>query len=63
MPIGLFWFAWTNYPSINYMVSIAAGIPFGFGMVMVFLGIMNYLIDAYGKHEFSLTSTAIGSDG
>ncbi len=63
VPIGLFWFAWTNYPSINYMVSIAAGIPFGFGMVMVFLGIMNYLIDAYGKHEFSLTSTAIGSDG
>ncbi|KAK0934373.1 MFS siderochrome iron transporter 1 [Friedmanniomyces endolithicus] len=47
VPIGLFWFAWTNYPSINYMVSIAAGVPFGFGMVMVFLGIMNYLIDAY----------------
>ncbi|KAK0253454.1 MFS siderochrome iron transporter 1 [Friedmanniomyces endolithicus] len=47
IPIGLFWFAWTNYPSINFMVSIAAGVPFGFGMVMVFLGIMNYLIDAY----------------
>jgi len=47
IPIGLFWFAWTNYPSINYMASIAAGVPFGFGMVLVFLGIMNYLIDAY----------------
>lgn len=29
------------------MASIAAGVPFGFGMVLVFLGIMNYLIDAY----------------
>ena len=29
------------------MVSIAAGVPFGFGMVLVFLGVMNYLIDAY----------------
>lgn len=29
------------------MASIVAGIPFGFGMVLVFLGVMNYLIDAY----------------
>lgn len=47
IPIGLFWFAWTNYTSIHWMVSIAAGVPFGFGMVLVFLSIMNYLIDAY----------------
>jgi hypothetical protein len=47
IPIGLFWFAWTNYPSIHWIVCILAGAPFGFGMVLVFLGIMNYLIDAY----------------
>ncbi|KAJ5753111.1 hypothetical protein N7520_010028 [Penicillium odoratum] len=47
IPIGLFWFAWTNYPSIHWSVSIIAGAPFGFGMVLVFLGVMNYLIDAY----------------
>jgi hypothetical protein len=29
------------------MACIAAGVPFGFGMVLVFLSIMNYLIDAY----------------
>jgi hypothetical protein len=29
------------------MASVAAGVPFGFGMVLVFLAIMNYLIDAY----------------
>lgn len=47
IPVGLFWFAWTNYPSVHWMAPIAAGVPFGFGMVLVFLGIMNYLIDAY----------------
>ncbi|KAG9711660.1 MFS general substrate transporter, partial [Aureobasidium melanogenum] len=47
LPVGLFWFAWTNSPSIQFMASIAAGVPFGFGMVLVFLGIMNYLIDSY----------------
>ncbi|KAF7554306.1 hypothetical protein G7Z17_g3010 [Cylindrodendrum hubeiense] len=47
LPIGLFWFAWTNSPSVHWMVSIAAGVPFGFGMVLVFLSIMNYLIDSY----------------
>ncbi|KAF2157659.1 MFS general substrate transporter [Myriangium duriaei CBS 260.36] len=45
--IGLFWFAWTNSPSIHWIVSILAGVPFGFGMVLVFLSVFNYLIDAY----------------
>jgi hypothetical protein len=47
LPIGLFWFAWTNSPSVHWMASVAAGVPFGFGMVLVFLSIMNYLIDSY----------------
>ncbi|KAJ6172069.1 hypothetical protein N7470_001136 [Penicillium chermesinum] len=47
LPIGLFWFSWTNSPSIHWMASIAAGAPFGFGMVMVFLSVFNYLVDSY----------------
>jgi hypothetical protein len=47
LPIGLFWFAWTNSSSVHWIVSILAGIPFGFGMVLVFLSIMDYLIDSY----------------
>lgn len=47
LPIGLFWFAWTNSPSLPWQASVAAAIPFGFGMVLIFLSIMNYLIDAY----------------
>lgn len=47
LPVGLFWFAWTNSPSLPWAASVCAAIPFGFGMVLVFLGIMNYLIDSY----------------
>ncbi|KAL4892050.1 major facilitator superfamily domain-containing protein [Aspergillus ambiguus] len=47
IPVGLFWFAWTNSPSIHWMASIAAGVPFGFGILLIYLGITSYLIDAY----------------
>ncbi|KAL8824766.1 MAG: hypothetical protein Q9191_004830 [Dirinaria sp. TL-2023a] len=47
LPVGLFIFAWTNSPSIHWIVCIIFTAPFGFGMVLVFLSIMNYLIDAY----------------
>lgn len=46
-PVGLLWFAWTNSPSVPWEASVAAGIPFGFGMVLVFIGVLGYLIDAY----------------
>ena len=46
-PIGMFWFAWTSYPSIHWISPILAGVPFGFGLNLMFLGITNYLIDAY----------------
>ncbi|KAJ5231497.1 MFS general substrate transporter [Penicillium citrinum] len=54
IPIGLFWFAWTNSPTIHFMACIVAGVPFGFGMVLVFLGVMNYLIDAYTIYAASV---------
>ena len=54
LPLGLFWFAWTNFPSIHWSVSILAGIPFGAGMLLVFLSIMNYLIDSYTIYAASV---------
>ncbi|KAK6335714.1 hypothetical protein TWF730_003092 [Orbilia blumenaviensis] len=47
IPIGLFWFAWSNSPDVHWFASVAAGAPFGFGMVMIFLSVFNYLIDSY----------------
>ena len=53
-------FAWTNAPSVPYMVSIAAGAPFGFALVVVFQGINNYLVDSYTIFAASvLAGTAV----
>ncbi|KAI9925913.1 hypothetical protein ASPWEDRAFT_42575 [Aspergillus wentii DTO 134E9] len=54
IPIGLFWFAWTNSPSIHWIVSIIAVAPFGFGVVIIYLGVMNYLIDSYTIYAASV---------
>ena len=54
LPIGMFWFAWTNSPNIQWIVCIIATAPFGFGMVLVFLSGMNYLIDSYTIYAASV---------
>ncbi|KAJ4982688.1 major facilitator superfamily transporter [Stagonosporopsis vannaccii] len=47
IPVGLFWFAWTNDTGKHWLISIAAGIPLGFGVVLVILSVVNYLVDSY----------------
>ncbi|KAL8761373.1 MAG: hypothetical protein Q9184_002505 [Pyrenodesmia sp. 2 TL-2023] len=47
IPIGLFLFAWTSYHNVHWIVSVIFTAPFGFGMVLLFLSVTNYLIDAY----------------
>lgn len=47
LPIGLFWFAWTNDPSTFWLISVSAGVFFGFGMVLLYMSLTNYIVDAY----------------
>lgn len=47
LPIGLFWFAWTNGPETFWLISVSAGVFFGFGMVLLYMSLTNYLVDAY----------------
>ncbi|KAI4085887.1 MAG: hypothetical protein LQ344_008047 [Seirophora lacunosa] len=54
LPIGLFVFAWTNSPNVHWIVSVMFTAPFGFGMVVLFLSVMNYLIDAYTIYAASV---------
>lgn len=53
LPLGLLWFGWTALPPTPWAWSIAAGIPFGFGLVMLFLGITAYLTDCYAEYSTS----------
>ncbi|EXA31456.1 hypothetical protein BFJ63_vAg17488 [Fusarium oxysporum f. sp. narcissi] len=58
LPVGLFSFAWTSLPSLHWSISIITAAPFGFGMVLVFLPIMNYLIDAYTVYAASVLAAS-----
>ncbi|KAJ5579990.1 Major facilitator superfamily domain general substrate transporter [Penicillium hispanicum] len=58
LPVGMFAFAWTNYPSIHWSVCIILSAPFGFGCVLVILPMMNYLIDSYTIFAASVLAAA-----
>ncbi|KAF3769360.1 MFS general substrate transporter [Cryphonectria parasitica EP155] len=53
LPLGLFWFGWTALPPTPWEWSVVAGVPFGFGLVMLFLGITAYLTDCYAEYSTS----------
>lgn len=52
VPIALFIFGWTSPPTVlpgggNWVGPASAGIPFGFGMVIIYFSANAYLIDAF----------------
>ncbi|KAK7416001.1 hypothetical protein QQZ08_012154 [Neonectria magnoliae] len=46
LPIGLFWFAWTSIPSVHWVVPIIGSAFFAFGLILVFISLLNYLVDS-----------------
>jgi MFS family permease len=58
LPVGMFAFAWTNYPTIHWSAGIILTAPFGFGCVLVILPIVNYLIDSYTIYAASVLAAA-----
>lgn len=46
LPIGLFLFAWTTYPSVHWIVPIIGAMLFSCGLVMVFISLVTYLVDS-----------------
>ncbi|OSD04427.1 MFS general substrate transporter [Trametes coccinea BRFM310] len=52
VPISLFIFGWTSPPAVmpgggNWVGPVSSGIPFGFGMVIIYFSANAYLIDAF----------------
>ncbi|KAK0528732.1 hypothetical protein OC834_003952 [Tilletia horrida] len=45
--IAFFWFGWTSFPSISFASPMLAGALLGAGILFVFVGLFNYIIDAY----------------
>ncbi|KAJ5700877.1 Major facilitator superfamily domain general substrate transporter [Penicillium malachiteum] len=53
LPIGLFWFGWTSYPSVPWIVpAIAIGCS-TMGIFSIYLATFNYLADTYHRYASS----------
>lgn len=53
MPIGLFWFGWTSYSSIPYIVPALAVGCATMGIFSIYLAVFNYLADTYHRYASS----------
>ncbi|AJT79034.1 CDN_1a_G0051220.mRNA.1.CDS.1 [Saccharomyces cerevisiae] len=47
LPIGLFWQAWTARSDVHWMAPVAAGVPFGFGLILIFFSVLMYFSTCY----------------
>lgn len=59
IPISLFWFGWTSYKSVHWVVPIVASSFFGAGIYIVILSILNYVVDAYQSYSASALAGVI----
>ncbi|RDW58408.1 major facilitator superfamily protein-6 [Coleophoma crateriformis] len=50
IPVGLFIFAWTSYPSLIWVGPCLSGFPIGFGFIFLYNSANNYIVDSY-QHQ------------
>ncbi len=55
--VGLAWFAATAGDNIPWPAPICAGVPFGIGFILIFMGTTNYLIDSYVLYAASVNAS------
>ncbi|KAL2035328.1 hypothetical protein VTO58DRAFT_101245 [Aureobasidium pullulans] len=45
--LSCFWLGWTARESIHWAVPVLSALPFGMGFLLLFMSLINYLVDAY----------------
>lgn len=53
LPVGLFWFGWTSFPSIHWIVPTVAVGCATMGIFSIYLAGFNYLADTYHRYASS----------
>ncbi|KAI4217611.1 MAG: hypothetical protein LQ351_000207 [Letrouitia transgressa] len=53
MPIGLFWFGWTSFPRIHWIVPTLAVCCATMGIFSIYLAVFNFLADTYHRYASS----------
>ena len=56
LTIALFWVGWTARPDIHWIVPTLSGLSFGAGYLLLFMSLLNYVVDAYEVYAASATA-------
>lgn len=59
LPVTLFWYGWSSYYTVQWASTIISLVPFGFGIVGLFLPISTYIVDSYPVYAASATSANV----
>ncbi|KAH8755703.1 major facilitator superfamily domain-containing protein [Diaporthe sp. PMI_573] len=59
LPISLFWFGWTSFRSVHWIVPIIASTFFGAGIYIIILAVLNYVVDSYQSYAASALAGVI----
>ncbi|KAJ5176995.1 uncharacterized protein N7482_002872 [Penicillium canariense] len=57
LPISFFWYGWTVDKNVHWIAPIIGMMPFGFGMMGIYLPIQTYVIDCYPSYAASANAT------
>ncbi|KAF6800335.1 major facilitator superfamily transporter, partial [Colletotrichum sojae] len=56
--VSNFWLGWTVSPDIHWIVPMLSSVPFGAGFVLIFMALLNYMMDAYREYAASAATVA-----
>ncbi|KAG8624404.1 hypothetical protein KVT40_007471 [Elsinoe batatas] len=56
--ISLFWLGWSAREDVHWIVPVLSALPFGTGFLLLFMALLNYLVDAYDVFAASATAAA-----
>jgi MFS family permease len=61
LPISFFWYGWSADKHAHWIVPIVGMLPFGLGMMGVYMPIQTYIIDCYPSYAASVNATLTAS--
>jgi multidrug resistance protein len=61
IPISFFWYGWTADKAVHWIVPVLGLVPFGIGMMGIFLPVQAYLIDAFPEYAASAVASLTAS--
>ncbi|RDW82446.1 MFS general substrate transporter-7 [Coleophoma cylindrospora] len=57
VPISFFWYGWSADKGVHFIVPIIGMVPFGFGMIGLFINIQTYVIDIFPVYAASASAS------